>query len=191
VTLVHAGSVSYRKLVSLVALMAVLLLGAAPQASAASVQHVRIEIHDAFVDEFLTEECGTAIVVTVDASLNVTLRYNTAGLLVQEIDPAGGGTITTTGVRTDQSFSYSFNTTIIDYGSGAATGSAFTMKFVGLIGHVPGFISSDAGLALVAGTVRGFEANGTPLLDITNLVAFHGHSNDGEDVLAATCQALT
>ena len=190
-SLISPASASHRKQLGLVASIAVLLLGAAAPASAADVQHVRIEIHDAFVDDFLTEECGTEVVVTVDASLNVTLRYSNSGLLVQEIDPAGGGTITTTATRTGQSFSYSFNTGIIDYGSGAVTGSAFTMKFVGVIGHVPGFISSDAGQAIVAGTVRGFDENGTPLLDMTTLVAFHGHSNDGDDVVSAICQALT
>jgi hypothetical protein len=175
---------------ALATVLMLLALGAAAPVSAGEVRHVRIEIQDAFVDGFLTEACGTEVVVSVDASLNVTLRSNQQGLIVQEIDPAGGGTITTIAPDTGNSFSFSFNSTIIDYGSGAEVGSTFTRKFVGLIGHVPGFISSDAGQAVVTGTVVGFDEFGIPILHTTDLVTFHGHSNSGEDVIEAMCEAL-
>lgn len=86
---------------------------------------------------------------------------------------------------------FPFNTTIIDYGSGAVVGSTFTAKFVGLVGHVPGYIASDAGQGIVTGFVRGFEENGSPLLVDTELVLQHGNFESGDDIDAAICAALT
>ena len=180
---------NYRVLVTATVLL--LAIGGAAPTSAAQARHIRIEIHDSFTDDFLTDACGTQVVGAVEASLNVTLISNKAGLIVKEIDPSGGGKVTTSAPETGNSFSFPFNTTIIDFGSGATVGSTFTENFVGVIGHVPGFISSDAGQAVVTGTVEGFDENGSPVLNFAELVAFHGHSNDGDAVVEAMCEALT
>jgi hypothetical protein len=173
------------------ALIAVLALIVAAPATAAQARHLTIEIHETFPNDFLSTACKTDVVVSLDATLNVTLVYNQAGLLVTEIDPSGGGTVTFSAPLTGNSFSFPFQTTIIDYGAGAEVGSTFTMKMVGLFGHVPGLVASDAGQVIVTGVVEGFEENGSPLLEITDFVLARGNRSSGEDITAAICSALT
>jgi hypothetical protein len=98
--------------------------------------------------------------------------------------------VTLSAPETGASFSYPFNTSIIDYGAGAAVGSSFTMRVAGLIGHVPGYVESDAGQALLVGIVAGFDENGSPILHFTDFLSFRGHQADGDEVLAAMCAAL-
>lgn len=166
-----------------------LLLAAVSPALAASATHVQIEIHDSFVDDFLSDACGTLVIGSVDATLNVTLQYRD-GLIVKEVDPSGGGKNTLSAPETGQSISFPFNTVIIDYGSGAAIGSPFTITFNGVIGNVPGHIAADAGHAVFSGVVDGFDELGLPSLNITDFVSFNGRQSDGGTVLAATCEAL-
>jgi hypothetical protein len=174
-----------------VALIAVLALIVAASATAAQARHLTIEIHESFSNDFLSAACETDVLVSFDATLNVTLVYNQAGLLVSEIDPSGGGTTTFSAPLTGNSFSFPFQTTIIDYGAGAEVGSTFTMMLVGLFGHVPGLIASDAGQVIVTGVVEGFEDNGSPLLEFTDFVLARGNRSSGEDITAAICAALT
>ena len=90
--------------------------------------------------------------------------------------------------------SFPFQTAIFDYGAGAQVGSTFTAKFVGLFGHVPGVIASDAGqLVLTGGVVTGFDENGIPLLDFetAEVLVEHGNFENQEDVQAAICGTLT
>ena len=178
---------------ALVALLAVLGLLVAAPADARQARHLTIVIDDSSVDDFWTETCGTTVVVSSEATLNVTLVYNQAGLIVREIDPSGGGTITFSAPDTGNSFSFPFNATVIDYGVGAEVGSTFTLKAVGLFGHVPGLIASDAGQLVLTGVVFGFDENGSPLLDFETgeLLVEHGNRESGEDVVAAVCGALT
>jgi hypothetical protein len=112
-------------------------------------------------------------------------------LLVREIDPAGGGTVTFSAPETGNSFSFPLGATIIDYGAGAQVGSTFTARSVGLFGHVPGLIASDAGQVSFTGVVFGFEENGSPLLDFRDVLVKHGNGESSEDVAAAICGALT
>jgi hypothetical protein len=179
---------------ALVALLAVLGLLVAAPAEAQRARHVRVVVDESFTDEFWTETCGTEVVITLEATLNVTLLYNDEGLIVKEIDPSGGGTVTFSAPETDNSFSFPFQTAIFDYGAGAQVGSTFTVKFVGLFGHVPGVISSDAGqLVLTGGVVTGFDENGIPLLDFetAEVLVEHGNFENPEDVQAAICGTLT
>jgi hypothetical protein len=173
-----------------VALIAVLVLIAAAPAVAAQARHLDIEIHESFQSDFLSSACKTDVVVSFDATLNVTLVYNQAGLLVKEIDPSGGGTVTYSAPLTGNSFSFPFQSAVIDYGAGAKVGSTFTMKLVGLFGHVPGLVASDAGQLIVSGVVEGFDENGSPLLETTDFVVAHGNRASGEDVTTAICSAL-
>lgn len=180
-----------KSLPGLLVLIAALALVAAAPVTAAQAKHLDIEIHESFPSGFLSDACQTDVVVSFDATLNVTLVYNQAGLLVEEIDPSGGGTVTYSAPLTGNSFSFPFQVTIIDYGAGAQVGSTFTSKFVGLFGHVPGLVASDAGQAIVTGVVEGFEANGSPLLEFTDFVLAHGNRSSGDDITAAICSALT
>jgi hypothetical protein len=176
---------------AMVALIAVLGLLVAAPADAQQARHLTINIDDSFVDDFYTEACGTTVVISAEATLNVTLVYNQAGLLVREIDPSGGGTVTFSAPETGNSFSFPFGATIIDYGAGAEVGSTFTAKAVGLLGHVPGLIASDAGQVVFTGVVFGFEENGSPLLDFREVVVEHGNRATQEEITAAICGALT
>jgi hypothetical protein len=182
---------SARARTGFVALIGVLALIVAAPATAAQARHLTIEIHESFPSDFLSAACKTDVVVSFDATLNVTLVYNQAGLLVKEVDPSGGGRVTFSAPLTGNSFAFPFQATIIDYGAGAKVGSTFTIKFVGLFGHVPGLVASDAGQAILAGVVEGFEENGSPLLEITDFVLAHGNRESGDDVNAAICAALT
>ena len=162
-------------------------------AHAQQARHVRVVVDDTFPDPFLTEACGTPVEISVEGTLNVTLVYNQEGLLVKEIDPSGGGTVTYSAPETGNSFSFPFQTAIFDYGAGAEVGSTVTAKFVGLFGHATGFIASDAGQLIFTGVVTGFDDNGIPLIDEENaeLVVQHGNFESGEDIEAAICAALT
>jgi hypothetical protein len=57
-------------------------------------RHLTIEFHEAFPSDFLSSARKIDVAVSFDATLNVTLVYNRAGLLVREIDPSGGGRVT-------------------------------------------------------------------------------------------------
>jgi hypothetical protein len=175
----------------LVALIAGLVtMGPAP-ARAAQANHFRIEILDSFVDDYWSDTCGTEVVISIDGTLNVTRVYNQASLIVEEIDSWGGVTVTYSAPETGDSFSYPSGSNIIDFGAGAEIGSTFTMKLVGVIGEVPGYASSSAGLIIVSGTVTGFDEYGSPELEVTDLLADLGNRNSFDDVTAAVCSALT
>jgi hypothetical protein len=178
---------------ALVALIAVLGLLVAAPANAQQARHLTINIDESSTDPFWSEVCGTEVVISLEATLNVTLVYNKEGLIVREIDPSGGGTVTFSSTETGNSFSFPFNATVIDYGAGAEVGSTFTFKAVGLFGHVPGLIASDAGQIVVSGVVFGFDENGSPLLDFetAELLVEHGNRESQEDINAAVCGALT
>ena len=167
-----------------------LAIGLAAPVGAAQAQHVRIDIDESFEDGFLTDVCGTPVITSIEASLNVTVVRNRAGLIVREIDPSGGGTITELAPETGGSFSFPFNTYVIDYGDGAAVGSAFTIRLVGLGGHVPGYVASDAGQVLFTGFVSGFDEFGLPTLEFTDVLIDVGNRVDGDAVLAAICAVL-
>jgi hypothetical protein len=176
---------------ALVAIIAVLGLLVAAPADAQPVKHAKIDISDSFTDPFWTETCGTTVVISLEGMLNVTLFYNEQGLIVKEISPSGGGTVTFSAPLTGNSFSFPLQTAIIDYGAGAEVGSTFTAKFVGLIGHVPGLIASDAGQVIVSGVVFGFDENGIALLDFREVLVEHGNRATQEEIVAAICGALT
>ena len=162
-------------------------------AHAQQARHVRVVVDDTFPDPGSTEACGTPVEISVEGTLNVTLVYNQEGLLVKEIDPSGGGTVTYSAPETGNSFSFPFQTAIFDYGAGAEVGSTVTAKFVVLFGHAAGFIASDAGQLIFTGVVTGFDDNVIPLIDEENaeLVVQHGNFESDEDIEAAICAALT
>jgi predicted aconitase with swiveling domain len=176
---------------ALVALIAVLGLLVAAPADAQPARHVTINVEDTFVSDFWTETCGTTVVISVEGTLHVTLLYNEEGLIVKEIDPSSGLTVTFSAPQTGNSFSFPTNTAIFDYGAGAEVGSTFTAKFVGLFGHVPGLIASDAGQVIVSGVVVGFDEFGIPLLEDTEVLVEHGNFESQEDINAAVCGTLT
>jgi predicted aconitase with swiveling domain len=192
-----AATPSRKRLVpraALVALIALLGLLVAAPAEAQRARHVTINVEESFEDDFWTETCGTTVVISVEGTLHVTLLYNKEGLIEKEIDPSSGLLVTFSAPQTGNSFSFPATTAIFDYGAGAEVGSTFTAKFVGLGGHVPGVLASDAGLVIVAGgVVEGFDEFGIPLIDFetAELVVEHGNRESFEDVAAAICGTLT
>ena len=189
-----AATPSRKRLVpraALVALIALLGLLVAAPADAQRARHVTINVEDTFEDEFWTETCGTTVVISTEGTLHVTLLYNEEGLIVKEIDPSSGLTVTFSAPQTGNSFSFPANTVIFDYGAGAEVGSTFTGKSVGLFGHVPGLIASDAGQLIFTGVVEGFDEFGIPLLEFTELLVEHGNFGSQEDINAAVCGTLT
>jgi hypothetical protein len=176
---------------ALVALIALLGLLVAAPADAQQARHVTINVEDSFVDDFWTGTCGTTVMILVEGTLHVTLLYNKEGLIVKEIDPSSGLTVTFSAPLTGNSFSFPTNTTIFDYGAGAEVGSTFTAKSVGLFGHVPGLIASDAGQLILTGVVEGFDEFEIPIVEFTELLVEHGNFESQEDINAAICGALT
>ena len=167
---------------------AALLMAASSSATARQV-HVTIDNH--FQDPFLTEACGVDVFVDVVADLQVTLVYNSDGLVVREIDRAGGGTVTYRSPDTGKSFSFAFQPSQWDYGSGAVVGSTATVSFTGLFGHVPGRLSSEAGLFRFLGIVTGFSEEGIPEVEFQEVIADRGNRHSGEEIVAAICEELT
>jgi hypothetical protein len=174
-----------------VALIAVLGLLIAAPAQAAQSRRVTINVDDTSVNDFWTETCGTTVVISVEGTLHVTLVYNQEGLIVKEIDPSSGLTVTFSAPETGNTFSFPALSVIFDYGAGAQVGSTFTWKQVGLFGHVPGSIASDAGQAVGTGVVTGFDEFGIPQLTFTGESFQRGNVESPEDIAAAICGRLT
>ena len=177
----------YLTIVLSVAAVALVAVGT----SAARAEHVNIQIDDHFQSDFLSDACDVDVFIDVVADLKVTLIYNKSGLIVREIDRAGGGRLTYRSPDTGKSFSFMFAPSKWDYGSGAVVGSSVIVSFTGLFGHVPGFVPSDAGLFRFEGVVTGFDEFGIPEVDFVDVIADRGNRVDGERVIAGICAALT
>jgi hypothetical protein len=179
-----------RQLVILLSTFVLAAIGAG--ASSAAAEQVHISINDSFVSDFWTEQCGFTVTISTTADPQVTLVRNKQGLIVREIDRLGSGRVTFS--SDNGSFSFPAAPAQFDYASGAVIGSSVVVTFPGLQGHVPGLVSSDAGLVRLVGVlVTGFDEFGIPELDFTNAEAVIdvGHHADSEDVQAAVCGALS
>ncbi len=172
--------------------VAALALLAAGTSGAERARQVTIDISDTFTSDFWSAQCGFDVVIEVSGELHVTLVYNGAGLIVLEIDRAGGSKIIWTAPsHPGKTFSYpNAQPSRWDYGSGATVGSAVTITFSGLSGHVPGAISSDAGLLVFTGAVEGFDEFGIPEVEFTDQIAQKGHFSDLANIRAAICGTL-
>jgi hypothetical protein len=173
----------------LCALSALAVLALAATAGA-SVQRVSFPVDDTFVDEYLTDVCGFEVTIHVEGTVRVLLKLDEEGDVVSEIDTFSGSLTFSSDTG---SFSFPLAQPVFfDYGEGAEIGSTATIKVVGLFGHVPGFIPSDAGIIILTGTVVAFDESGIPLVDFDGEVTFeHGNFQGGEEVDAAICAALS
>lgn len=157
--------------------------------AAARSQQVTIPIDDTFQDELASEACGFDVTVHIEGTLLVTLILDQEGDIVREIDRFQGGTVTYSSAT--GSFSFPTQTVIFDYGEGAEIGSEATIKIVGLFGHAPGFIPSDAGLLILTAEVTGFDEFGIPGVDPQDVLVQHGNFESEERILGAICAALS
>ena len=169
-----------------VAVAALLAVGASTAAPRA--EQITIPINDSFEATFLSNACGFAVFIDTVANIKVTLIRDNNGLIVREIDRAGGGRIIYRSPDTGKSFSFAFQSSSWVYPGGAKVGSAAIVTFHGLEGHVPGFVASDAGLFKFLGVVTGFDEFGIAIVDFVEVIADRGHTADG--VVPAICAAL-
>ncbi len=166
------------------------LLGAMALASTASArsQHYTFPIEDEFVAEGLSDVCGFEVRGSVQGTVRVTLILDREGNVVREVD-----TFTGTFTFSSDNGSFSFplaQPAIFDYGEGAELGGTATVTLVGLAGHVPGFIPSDAGRLVFQGTIVGFDEN-IPIVEDFELLDQRGNFQEGEEIDAAICAALS
>ena len=161
-------------------------------ANATAPKLVTFYISDSFTDEFLSEQCGVEVVFTIAGHLKATVHYNKDGVVVSETDRQPSARITYSSPDTGRSFSFpNALPSHWDYGAGAAIGSQVTVKFTGLLGHVPGVIASDAGQIVVIGIVGEFSPEGVPLVELTDQVLVEHGNREGDAVIGAICTALT
>jgi hypothetical protein len=170
--------------------VAVVALLAPATSSAQQAQQIPISIDDHFQDEFWSEQCGFDVFIDVVADLQVTLVYNKSGLIVREIDRAGGGTVAFRSPDTGKSFSFPFQPSQWDYDAGAVVGSSVTVSFTGVFGHIPGVIPSDAGLFRFLGVVEGFDEFGIPEVGFVEVIADRGNRESLERLTDAICGTL-
>jgi hypothetical protein len=179
-----------RRLVILFAAVSLALTGAGTTKAQEAV-HLNdvIDLDASFVFPELSAACGFDVTVTVSGAVDVTLIYNDAGLVVREIDTAGGGQQTLSSAYASFSFPLAL-TGIYTYPGGATLGSTVNFELAGLFGHVPGFTPS-AGVDIVGnGIVDDFSPEGIPHVDNTTAnVVSHGPRT--EEIFNAVCAALS
>ena len=163
-------------------------------AGADTSRHVRYEfaLSDVFALPYTSEVCGFEVLGTIDGQANVSLVYNSKGLVAREVDTTAASTDTFSAPQTGASFSFP-NALVyhFDYGSGAAIGSPVQIRITGLSGHVPGLIPSDAGSdVFLNGIVAGFDEH-VPVVEFGEATASHGNREDIERITSSICTALS
>ena len=136
-----------------------------------------------------TAFCGFPVTVTYTGESRVTLVYDRSGLVVREID---SGPVMKTYTSANGSYSFHVSPAQFTYPGGASIGSMAVATFVGLQGHAPGFISSNAGLVRIEGTVVAFDG-GIPVVDFDgdDPILAVGHHQGPDLVGPAVCAALS
>ena len=183
-----------RLLVFITVALSALAVAATSSAQRAVHLNNAIDISNSFVSPLLSEACGFPVTVTVSGSLDVTLIYNDAGLVVRHIEntPSGRATFSSS----NGSFSFpEAATSVFTYPGGAMLGSTANFHSSGLLrfGLVPGFGVSNAGIDIVANAVVvDFSPEGIPVVDFTEstIVISHGNRNSDEEIFTAICAAL-
>lgn len=187
-----------RRLQFVGALTAVCALGIAcatpAWAGADTSRHVRyvFALSDVFPAPYTSEVCGFEVIGTIDGRVNVSLVYDSKGLVAREVDTTAASTVTFSAPSTGASFSFP-NALVyhFDYGSGAAIGSPVQIRITGLSGHLPSLIPSDAGSdVFLNGVVVGFDEH-VPVVEFGEATASHGNREDIERITSSICTALS
>jgi hypothetical protein len=167
------------------------VVAAAPgSAVAAAPDRASIDISDSFVDDVLSEACGTEVAVTLTGTAEITLWRNTRGLVVRELDRFPKARVTWTASGTGRTVTTRFDAVSSwDYGSGAVLGGPVTVTAHGLFFRIPGVTSAVAGREVAVGSVDAFD-NGIPIVDRAEQVLRVGHDPEF-DFVDAMCEALT
>jgi hypothetical protein len=181
-----------RRATAIAALSVIAALVMAASAGARSVQLTRsVNEVDPGESADWTALCGFPVTVSYTGESRVTLVYDDrSGLVVRETDT---GTVRKTYTSASGSYSFHVSPAHFTYPAGASIGSEAIATFVGLQGHAPSFISSNAGLVRVEGTVVDFDG-GIPVVDFdgtTDPILAVGHHLGPDIVGPSVCAALS
>ena len=144
---------------------------------------------DPFESADWTAFCGFLVTVSYTGNARVTLLYDKNGLVVREIDT---GTVMKTYTSANGSYSFHVSPAQFAYPGGASIGSQAVATFVGLQGHAPSFIPSNAGLVRIEGTVVDFDGE-IPVVDFgaSEPILAVGNHESPDRVGPAICAALS
>jgi hypothetical protein len=169
--------------------MAAALTTASAQATPPS--HFSEPVNFSFQLDHYTDLCGFPVFQSLDGTLNTTLRYDSSGSIISEVDTQPGTTVTFSSPTSGKSFSWPFaNLFRTDYTNGAALGSDATSYGSGLGMKVPGVPAADSGRIVFDAVVFGTTPYGVPIVAFTGVVSVAGHESDPDAVDAAICAAL-
>jgi hypothetical protein len=150
---------------------------------------VSVDISETFVDDFLTEACGTTVIGTATGTVQITLWRNDEGLVVRELDRFPGAFFTWTAPETGNSVKNRYDVgSMWYYPDGAVDGGPVTFTMRGLFFHIPGGTSAIAGREVSVGDVDFFE-DGVPVVEDGDLVSLVGHWPQ-VDFVDEMCDAL-
>jgi hypothetical protein len=126
-------------------------------------QHVTIEDDFTFQSRRLTQACGFPVFGTVQGTLNVVLRTDRNGVLV-ETDAFTDWRLSFSAPSTGNSFSYKFGPTTFVYPQGTFIGAPSVVTLYGVQANYPG-APAEAGRLVIAGEVIDISPEGIPLVE--------------------------
>ena len=174
-----------------IAMVVAVVVGVAAVSASGGVQQLTRIVDDVDPGESadLTSFCGFSVTVSYTGESRVTLVYGQNGLVVREID---SGTVMKTYTSANGSYSFHVSPAQFTYPGGASIGSQAVATFVGLKGHAPSFIPSNAGLVRIEGTVVDFDGD-IPVVDFgaNEPILAVGNHESPDRVGPAICAALS
>jgi hypothetical protein len=181
-------AINRRFVVGLIAAAAV--LGVAGGAGAVAPRIVTTSLDVSFPDSYFTDLCGFEVRFFNVGTLQATLFFDRAGVIVREIDTSRGAKAGWSSPDSGLSVVFPNSATLVtDYPDPPAPGSTATVTGTGLSAKVPG-IPADAGIAVFAGHVEFINTDGVPIVAFDRLISISGHTSDPAVFESAVCTAL-
>lgn len=171
----------------------VAMAGALTTASAQATppSHFSEPVNFSFQLEYYTDLCGFPVFRSLDGTLNTTLRYDSSGKIISEVDTQPGTTVTFSSPTSGKSISWPFAKVLrTDYTNGGALGSDATSYGSGLGIKVPGVPAADSGRIVFDAVVVDTTPYGVPIVAFEGVISVQGHEADGDALDAAICAAL-
>jgi YD repeat-containing protein len=167
------------------------LIGAvAAPASATPSSHFSEPVNFSFQLNYYTNLCGFPVFQSLVGTINTTLRYDSAGNIVSEVDTQPGTTLTFSSPTSGKSLSWPFALVgRTDYTNGGAVGSEATAYGSGLSIKAPG-VSADGGRVVFSAVVVATTPDGIPIIGFTGVISSSAHPADPDAIDAAICAAL-
>jgi hypothetical protein len=143
-----------------------------------------------FQSGFLTAACGTPVFISLNGTLQITLRTAKDGVL-HETDVFQNWPITTSAPDFGTSYSFKFGPGFFEYPDGVYIGAPSIVTFLGVDSNIPG-LHAVAGRTVIVGEVIDITPEGVPIVDTSGpLLSEVGNHEDPAVVRAAVCAALT